>query len=291
MKTECELIENNKNTEISKKDHSRFFLSISKYGFFVSLLLILLYSYFLKFSIPFINYHAPLSEMYAYILISASTILLIPHVTNLKLSFWRIFLSTILNTESNVYKFFHHGLLIRGLSVFFSFILALHILAYFCTARLDSEQFLIILLGISFFYLFFHAKQINKTRNRILRSELNFIFRYYQSPFYASIVIASFSSAYILFSIYFGINTPPSFDNILDMSINSVSELDVTSRFMRIIVRHFYLLKVAQKMLLNIETIGKPLYMLVSVFSEGFFSIFSILLLFYPWPPKKASVQ
>lgn len=259
---------------------------LSQYGFFVAASLLSLYLYFLNFSIPLLNYKIALTEWASCAFIAISTILISPHIIRMKLVFWRVFLQTFLDTKSRSYMFFSHGYMVRILSCCVSFYLATHILILFCMAREHSVELLMFIIGVSLFYLyFFQRDSCHIIKKMPLRLEIAEVVSEYFRPFSAAIAVSFCVSLYVIFSILTGAVEAPEWRDMALVASTIVTDADMSSRLLRAAVRHVHLFDMSKKIVLDMGFVGNIVYVALSIFSERTLSIFSMILVFYPWRP------
>lgn len=221
----------------------------------------------------FDNYYFVLS------ILLLSTIKISFHLIRIKLIFWRIFLQTFLNISSKIYKFFAHGYMVRLIAIALAFGLSVKILIFFCLIPIHLSQFIILYCGFLLFTIF-KINEIYGKNISFIREDIGIILKVYLTAF----LLATFTGICVSIWEIYNLETIKILDPIEIMEL-TVIDIDPNNNIflhiLRVVIRHLYAYELLIQQLVNFD-LGKPLYFLYLVISEGSVTFFGVYLLSIP---------
>lgn len=251
-----------------------------KQSFIISIIFLLIYYIILN---PNLNGIVSESLLDNYLFIGSilllSTIKISFHLIRIKLIFWRIFLQTFLNTSSKIYKFFAHGYMVRLIAFILSLGLSIKILIFFCLIPIHFSQFIILYCGLLLFTVF-KINEIYGKSISFIREDIGIILKVYLTAF----LLATFTGICVSIWEICHLEGLKSLDPVEIMELTAIDidpNNNIFLRILRIVIRHLYAYELLIQQLVHFD-LGKPLYFLYLVISEGSVTFFGIYLLTIP---------
>lgn len=266
----------------AKQISSAIFLHLlAAIGFFCIIFIVFADQSFLGlFPVPILA-----NEYFIGSLVLIMTFLLSRHLIRLKLVLWRIFLQTIFSTTSRLYKFFAHGYMVRVIAVVLSLGMSLNIIVFMSLISVHKTQYISLCIGYCIFYLCrIHSKY--GVGASFIRSDVNAILKSYLMPFMLATMVAMATTVWEIYTIdeFQKINGINDAMEIALRSINSAYLWPV-----RVMARHIYAYELLMQQVANVPVMGKALYFIYMVLTEGAITFFSIFLLGMPYKKEETN--
>lgn len=211
-------------------------------------------------------------------------ILLARHVIRIKLTLYKIFLQTFLSQSSSIYKFFSRGLLVWLIALVFSCGLVVNLFIFLCLIPVHLDQYIGMCIGFCVFW-FLRQRYKNTKGINFLRDDLNSLIKIYAMPF----ILANITGLGIVTWEILHIDDFQNVKNISDALETSLAFIDPNNDFLlypvRVIARHMYAWELFIQN--SIPILGKPIYFIYLLLTEGAFTFFAVFLLAMPYKQEK----
>lgn len=236
-----------------------------------------MYFYFNFYSIIFID--IPLNNVIVLLVTISMTYFISRHLIKIKLTFWLIFLQTLLDTKSKMFSFFSHGYVVRIVAILFSVYISIKILTFFILSKIHFVNYVVVsLFLVIYYFMILRYKIVLLKNNSSIRQDINSVIKQYAHPFFYSCIIGFVVSIISLFgSVEYDLIT--TFSSAFEKASDVIRNEDV-SYPLRVYVKFSYAFElIIQQLATNIPVIGNIFYCVLVIVTESVTTYFGMALL------------